>query len=56
MLRFAVGWVWVSKGSIRVENSRSSFQFRVEKTVVGWVILFYLIVDGGKVWVILGLC
>ena len=35
---------------------RSSFEFRVEKTVVGWVILFYLIVDGGWVWVILGLC
>ena len=54
----------VSKGSIffnmlaMMENLWSSFEFHVEKTVVGWVwvILFYLIVDGGWVWVILGLC
>ena len=39
--------MWVSKGSIRVENLQLSFEFRVEKTVAGWVILFYLIVDGG---------
>ena len=46
-LRSTVGWVWVSKGSICIKNPRLSFEFRVKKIVAGWVILFYLIVDGG---------